>query len=130
MDTKFVISLADLTAGMTFNGGGVLKIVNPDNGVSLSFDMTESNVVTLPSGVWDMYFVGFEGATSWTGPHKCGVTKKVNLIQSGQIVDIVVNTANCSGSEYVSMINSKNPNSNVAAKWDQENWDSTATWGP
>lgn len=104
--------------------------MNQEQGISFSFDMTDSDIVTLPTGVWDMYFVGFEGAALWAGPHKCGVTRNVNLTQSGQIIEIFVNSANCSDSVYVSMINSKTPATNVAAKWDQENWDSTATWGP
>jgi hypothetical protein len=126
-ESKFVISLSSLTAGLTFSGGGYLEIKNTTSGEILSYDLLTSDTVQLPHGSWDFYFVGFEGPNEWEGPHKCGQTQ-VNLSLPEQTIDIEVTTAQCSTKPYSSMIALKTPAA-VVGQWDTHTWDN-ATWGP
>lgn len=130
--SKFVISLANLSAGLTFNGGGLLQIKNVSNGEIKSYDMTTTNVVALPGGTWDMFFVGFQGASAWQGPHLCGGVSGIELSGPEKIVEITANSANCSNSPYVAMITSKG-GAIAASEWDDSasQWDDPNTkWGP
>lgn len=121
--SRFVVSLSALSAGEQFNGGGVLRIVNNSSGEHSDFEMLATNVVELPHGSWDMYFVGFQGIGPWQGPSLCGSVTGVLLNQEAQTVRITATSALCTEEPYVSMINSKK------AIWDQSLWDQ-AQWGP
>ena len=126
-ESRFVLSLSALSAGMTFNGGGILQLKHVDTGVVTTYELTTSNVVKLPHGKWHMFFVGFEGTAPWSGPFKCGSVNDVVLSLPSQIVDIVVD-ASCALSPYNSIINSKAPAPEVG-KWNQGKW-GEAKWGP
>lgn len=130
--STFVISLSKLSAGLTFNGGGLLQIKNVATGEVLSYELTTSNVVALPSGTWDMSFVGFQGASAWQGPYLCGGVNAVELLGPPKTVMITANAGNCTNPPYVAMITSKG-GSLSAANWDDPNakWDDASTkWGP
>lgn len=122
--SEFVISTSALTAGMVFPGGGLLKIVNAVTGESFSYDMTTTNVVQLPAGTWDMFFVGFQGSNAWEGPHICGGVSGIVLNQAEQTVNIYASAGNCTSEPYLTMINSKA----TTGIWDQSLW-GQATWG-
>lgn len=131
--SNFVISLANLSAGQTFNGGGLLQIKNVSTGEIKSFDMTTNNVVTIPNGTWDMFFVGFQGASAWQGPHLCGFVNSIELSGPEKTVEITANPGNCSNSPYVAMITSKGGALAATVKWDDPDtkWDEANTkWGP
>lgn len=125
-ESKFIVSLSSLSAGMTFNGGAILKIIDPVTKVSTSYELTTSNVVNLPHGKWSMYLIGFEGATAWTGPYKCGVVHDVVLSLDAQTVEIIVNS-DCSQAPFNNIISAKTPS--VPVTWDNSKWDE-AKWGP
>ncbi len=93
-----------------------------------SYDLLTSNVLDLPQGSWEIYFVGFEGAADWSSPYKCGVATPVVLDESEETISLVVTTSNCTLlSTYMEMIVEKNPA--AAGTWDVGNWD-TAYWAP
>lgn len=125
-ESKFIVSLSALSAGMTFNGGALLKIIDPVTKVATSYELTTSNVVKLPHGKWSMYLVGFEGATAWSGPYKCGVVHDVVLSLEAQTVEIIVNS-DCTQTPFNNMISAKTPSNPVT--WDNSKWDE-AKWGP
>lgn len=130
--STFVISLSKLSAGLTFNGGGLLQIKNVLTGEIKSYDMTTTNVVALPSGTWDMFFVGFQGTSPWQGPHLCGGVSGIELSEPQKTVVITANAGNCSNTPYVAMITSKG-GSIATTAWDDPGaqWDDPNTkWGP
>jgi hypothetical protein len=132
-NSKFVISLSKLSAGLTFPGGGLLQIKNVATGEIRSYDMTTTNVVALPSGTWDMNFVGFQGASDWLGPYLCGGVSGVDLYGPSITVTITANAASCSSSPFIAMIASKSSPVAGAAEWDNPaaKWDDANTkWGP
>lgn len=125
---KFVVTLGSLTAGLTFTGGGLVRVKAPGATKYTTYELTTSNVVELPKGTWEIYFVGFEGATDWSGPYKCGLASPVVLDQDEEELKITVSAANCSAnSTYMAMIVEKDPT--ASGQWDVGNWD-TALWAP
>lgn len=125
----FQIKLSSLVAGTsTFTGGAVVRVKNPLTNTFTSFDLTTTNVIEIPKGTWQFYFVGFEGASAWGSPYRCGVANSVTLSKDTETINITATAANCSGdSTYMAMIIAKDPS--VASQWDVGNWDS-ALWGP
>ncbi len=124
-ESKIIVSLAGLTAGLQFDGGGALQLVDLITKEVKTFELTTTNVVSLPHGTWDIFFVGFLGSTAWSGPHQCGVIKNVLLSKIAETVNITVNAANCASAEYLAIINTQSP----VGLWDVGNWDQ-AKWAP
>lgn len=124
-ESQFIVSLSALSAGMTFNGGALLKISDPVTNVTTSYELTATNVVKLPHGKWSMYLVGFEGAAAWSGPYKCGVVHDVVLSLDAQTVEIIVDS-DCTQAPFNKMISVKAPS---PVTWDNGKW-GEAKWGP
>ncbi len=126
--TSFAVNLSSLVAGLTFTGGAHIRVMPLDESSFTAYDLTDTNVIELARGEWKIYFVGFEGASPWDGPYKCGVVSPVNLDEDQETVNINVSTSNCTGNNtFNAMIVTKNPS--AAGLWDSGVWD-TALWAP
>ncbi|MCO4754737.1 MAG: hypothetical protein KC478_09645 [Bacteriovoracaceae bacterium] len=112
------------------DGGIVMKGVRYDeNGEvleTITVDLPESHLITIPSGDWDLFFVGYTGPSEWTGTNYCGVVE-ANLTTPDATLDITIDTTTCATEPYLTIISEKAAAS--TSVWDTAVWDS-ATWGP
>ena len=126
--SKFVVNFSSLTAGLTYAGGAHIRVKELNGTNFTSYDLQTTNVIELPRGSWEIFFVGFEGAADWSSPYRCGVATPVVLDEDEETINISVSSANCTlVPDYMAMILEKNPA--AAGKWDTDNWDS-AYWAP
>lgn len=118
--TSMIISFGALT-GANFAGGALVEVKNTLTGEGKIIELTSPYNVTLPFGVWDLHFVGFEGSSNWHGPHACGGVSDYKFSKDAQTVQVQVTSADCSNEPYASVIASK------SGKWDVAMWDQ-AIW--
>jgi hypothetical protein len=128
-DVKLGVSLGALTTNLSSSSKMYLKMVNNKTNAVTYYELSEPYVVkAVPTGSWSLYIV-ITSASDWSGPYTCGGIEGVNFAYSQEAVDITVSSLNCGSDPYLAMISSKY-STDTTAKWDQANWDSTATWGP
>ncbi len=126
--SKFVVNLSSLIAGLSFPGGAHIRVKELNGTNFTSYDLQTTNVLELKRGSREIYFVGFEGASDWSSPYKCGLATPVVLDEDVETVNLTVSSANCTLlPNYMAMIIEKNPA--AAGTWDVGNWD-TAYWAP
>lgn len=105
-DLRF--SVGAVVNGVQMDGGIFMEGVRYDNEnvevESLLIDLPPDHLVSLPSGSWDMHFVGYTGPSEWSGTTYCGVLLGVNLDQPDATLNIDINQANCANEPYATLI--------------------------
>ncbi|HXH75249.1 MAG TPA: hypothetical protein VNJ08_09810 [Bacteriovoracaceae bacterium] len=97
--------------------------MNSSTGAVEYFELQPPYSVILPFGEWDLYLVGYEGASQWEGPHQCGGIEDFKFGVNEEKVSITVNTANCAVEPYLTIKGMKAANMWDVAVWDTSNWE-------
>ena len=123
---NFSLKAGALVNGPPLDGGVFLRAID-SNGVIVDYDILSEHSALIPFGTWSLHFVGYGGASPWTGTTYCG--SEANVVLESEEANIVVNLdqANCGLEPYVTMINDKQ--AATVALWDTAIWDSSL-WGP
>lgn len=129
---SFNLKVASISTGLPIPGGVTMRTVAlTDTGPSTTFatiDMVGADhVADIDFGKWNLYFVAFSGPSLWQGTTYCGSITNLTLSAPELVLNVNLNSANCSVEPYLSMIAAKQT-TNIST-WDSAIWD-TSVWEP
>lgn len=125
-NSSFKLVVGRASQSVLLSGGSYVEIEDLNSKVKNLIKLDSENSAIIPYATYNMLFVAFQGPLAGEGNVYCGAVTNVTLSSSAATIAVNINEANCSSSQYQTLIEKLKNNQN--SNWDQAKFDQ-GKWG-